>query len=179
MLKRRFNSSLGAWASLSVASIELVERVDLSQPNHLNGDSAKFIKLSFNNVRDLLGVRSFLKPFILRNKKKMRSAGESAAAAAAKAARFGAAGYGYSNSAAAAAMGGGGGGAAAGSLDDVLDGLVDIREYDVKYFVRCQIDLDIRVGAWYVARPIARGDDVRELLGTKDQGESLFWLYNY
>ena len=34
--------------------------------------------------------------------------------------------------------------------DDVLEAIVDIREYDVPYSTRVAIDLDLRCGAWYV-----------------------------
>lgn len=33
--------------------------------------------------------------------------------------------------------------------DDVLETLVDMREYDVPYVIRVAIDQDLRVGAWY------------------------------
>ena len=35
--------------------------------------------------------------------------------------------------------------------DDVLEAIVDIREYDVPYSTRVAIDLDLRCGAWYVS----------------------------
>jgi DNA polymerase epsilon subunit 1 len=46
----------------------------------------------------------------------------------------------------------GGGGGNNELPDDVLEAIVDIREYDVPYSTRVAIDLDLRCGAWYVSR---------------------------
>ena len=35
---------------------------------------------------------------------------------------------------------------------DALDALVDMREYDVPYHMRFQIDTDVRCGLWYDVR---------------------------
>lgn len=37
-------------------------------------------------------------------------------------------------------------------LQDALDALLDMREYDVPYHMRFQIDTDIRCGHWYNVR---------------------------
>lgn len=37
-------------------------------------------------------------------------------------------------------------------LQDALDALVDMREYDVPYHMRFQIDTDVRCGLWYDVR---------------------------
>lgn len=39
------------------------------------------------------------------------------------------------------------------SVTDPLAYIVGIREYDVPYTMRVAIDLDIRVGAWYLVTP--------------------------
>lgn len=36
---------------------------------------------------------------------------------------------------------------------DLLDHILDLREYDVPYYVRCCIDCNIRVGSWYQVIP--------------------------
>ena len=41
---------------------------------------------------------------------------------------------------------------APGDLQDALDALVDMREYDVPYHMRFQIDTDVRCGLWYDVR---------------------------
>lgn len=42
-----------------------------------------------------------------------------------------------------------GGGTSTEMPDDILEAIVDIREYDVPYPTRVAIDLDLRCGAWY------------------------------
>jgi DNA polymerase epsilon subunit 1 len=39
------------------------------------------------------------------------------------------------------------------SSENILEFLVDIREHDVPYYIRCSIDLELRVGAWYSVEP--------------------------
>ena len=34
-------------------------------------------------------------------------------------------------------------------MQDALDALVDVREYDVPYHMRFQIDTDVRCGHWF------------------------------
>ena len=41
--------------------------------------------------------------------------------------------------------------------EDLMSLLVDVREYDVQYTMRCAIDLDLRVGAWYRVTPVKVG----------------------
>ena len=36
--------------------------------------------------------------------------------------------------------------------EDTLENIYDIREYDVPYYVRVAMDLDIRVGLWYTVK---------------------------
>jgi DNA polymerase epsilon subunit 1 len=38
-----------------------------------------------------------------------------------------------------------------------LDYIIDIREYDIPYYVRVAIDLDIRVGLWYTVKAQQNG----------------------
>jgi DNA polymerase epsilon subunit 1 len=40
---------------------------------------------------------------------------------------------------------------------EALDHIIDIREYDIPYYVRVAIDLDIRVGLWYTAKAQQNG----------------------
>jgi DNA polymerase elongation subunit (family B) len=78
-----------------------------------------------------MAVRGELKPLVERN---ARSAARGEAAA-------------FARDAAGGRGGGGGGGR------DALRSLVDIREFDVTYYSRVSIDLDIRVGEWYRVTP--------------------------
>ena len=102
--------------------------------NHLSGLKRTYVKLSFRNVSDLMSVRNSLLYVVQQNKKTIERKAAGALV---------------------------GGGSAPGreldsyqlkqrrKRDEVLDMLVDIREYDVPYITRVQIDLDIRAGCWY------------------------------
>lgn len=78
---------------------------------------SRYLKLSFHSVGDLMEVKKALMPTIQANK--TRAEAQDA----------------YSH---ADAQGG------EQQPDDFLSVLVDAREYDVPYYVRCSIDLDIR-----------------------------------
>ncbi len=41
------------------------------------------------------------------------------------------------------------------AYDDPLNYITDMREYDVPYCMRTSIDLGIRIGAWYIVKPIS------------------------
>ena len=41
---------------------------------------------------------------------------------------------------------------------DALDALVDMREYDVPYHMRFQIDSDVRCGHWFTVTAKVRGN---------------------
>jgi len=121
-------------------TIVACDKEDLDMPNHLSGKLHRFLRLSFNNVSDLMEVRSVLMPLVERNKQRV----------AVNLAGGGTHGGGMD--------GNGAGGGAGRPPDDFFETLVDIREYDVAYVVRVAIDLDLRVGAWYTVT--ARGEHV-------------------
>ncbi|KAK5161550.1 DNA polymerase epsilon catalytic subunit [Oleoguttula sp. CCFEE 6159] len=56
-----------------VKGVAKVEKEDLQMPNHLLGYRRTFLKISFANVGDLLGVRKTILPIAEKNKKKMNS----------------------------------------------------------------------------------------------------------
>lgn len=49
--------------------IKIVEKEDLSLPNHLLGYRRRFLRLSFYNVSDLLAVRREIFPIVAKNQK--------------------------------------------------------------------------------------------------------------
>lgn len=98
---------------------EAVEMVDLDVPNHVAGRKRVYAKLSFRTVKDLLNVRRELQPVIKSSQQREAS------------------------------MAAYGGQASEKVPNDLIETLVDIREYDVPYYMRAAIDLDIRVGAWH------------------------------
>lgn len=50
-----------------VKSIDIILKEDLELVNHLSGKKGKFIKLSFNNVAELMDVKSELLPIVKKN----------------------------------------------------------------------------------------------------------------
>lgn len=114
---------------------------DLKLPNHLMGHRRLYLQLSFRNVSDLLAVRREIMPLALENGAKRDAV--DAYAEVVNATSGGASmdidmeGWEPTT-------------AAKGDRDrDPREGIIDIREYDVPYYLRVAIDIDIRVGLWY------------------------------
>ena len=53
-----------------ITKVEILEKVDLSLPNHLAGLKKKVIKISFKNVQNLVNVRGELRKIVQKNKAK-------------------------------------------------------------------------------------------------------------
>lgn len=132
-LRRKFEGKLADCAS--------IEKEDLDLKNHLVGLTQTYLKLEFLNVQDLMHVRNELRPRVNKNKAKgtgsvydagsfRSSTGERAAAARAKATRV---------------------------VQDVMDFMLDMREYDVPYHMRVAIDLNFNVAKWYDVTNSAQG----------------------
>ncbi|KAJ2519513.1 DNA polymerase epsilon catalytic subunit, partial [Coemansia sp. RSA 2049] len=102
-----------------VDGVETVEREDLQMANHLTGCKRRLVKIVFRNVQDLLAVRRELQPIIRRNEKRSDLMNA------------------YND-------GDGGGG-----IREIEDSLLEMREFDVPYYLRVAIDKAIRVGVWY------------------------------
>jgi DNA polymerase epsilon subunit 1 len=145
----------GAFAG-QLENVTVVEKEDLGMVNHLSGKLRKFIKLTFLNTNDLTTVRSQIDKALQRNKQQeMTSAGGG----------FGGAELDFRGSVASVPIDATAPGAflarytddsaaPAGAQDETaklawMRYIVDIREYDVKYFVRVAIDLNVFVGTWY------------------------------
>jgi DNA polymerase epsilon subunit 1 len=115
---------------------------DLKQPNHLLGHRRLFLQLCFRNVSDLLAVRKDVQPLAFAN-----GAKRSAVDAYAEVVSAAADGHG-----AHVELEGAWGAEAATSAardKDPREGIIDIREYDVPYYLRVAMDNEIRVGVWY------------------------------
>jgi DNA polymerase epsilon subunit 1 len=111
----------------TIASVDLVKKEDLSLINHLSGKNQTLLKLQFKNVADLMTVRAELQPLIKKNQanKQNNDAYE-----------------GWYNQ---GDLAGGRG----SKQSQYLSKILDIREYDVPYHIRVQIDKEIRCGKWY------------------------------
>lgn len=129
VLERKFEGKL--------QSVTAAMKEDLDRPNHLSGQRFAYLQLRFNNVRDLLTVRSALMPIVRRNAKRAATTGAYAGAAGAA----------------------GGAGAEGGGEEpvDYFEAITDMREYDVPYHVRVAIDCELRVGAWFEVTPTRGG----------------------
>ena len=113
-------------------------------PNHLLGHPRLYLQLHFRNVSDLLSVRRDIVPLALENSAK-RDAVDAYAEVVSATSR--------------GAMNGGASmdvelegelsGRGVGRDIDPRESIIDVREYDVPYYLRVAIDNDIRVGLWY------------------------------
>uniref|UniRef100_M4B9S0 DNA polymerase epsilon catalytic subunit n=1 Tax=Hyaloperonospora arabidopsidis (strain Emoy2) TaxID=559515 RepID=M4B9S0_HYAAE len=130
-----------------VSKAERVFRADLDLPDHLHGHKkALYVKLSFATVTDLMVVKRELAPLIARNQERLhaRQAYEMQGRQTKEhvteddLAFFGADGTGAAT------------GTPTAAADESESSLLELREYDVPYAMRVAIDLDIRVGAWYL-----------------------------
>ncbi|KAF8066745.1 hypothetical protein FPV67DRAFT_1496266 [Lyophyllum atratum] len=128
-----------------ICRITRERKEDLKLPNHLMGHQRLYLQLHFRNVSDLLAIRRDLLPLALANSAKRDAVDAYAEVISATAG---------------ASMGIeieddiwaelGSGGKGAGSRDkDPRECIIDVREYDVPYYLRVAIDNDIRVGLWY------------------------------
>jgi DNA polymerase epsilon subunit 1 len=112
---------------------------DLKMPNHLLGHRRLGLQLCFRNVTDLLTVRRDIMPLALANGAK-RSAIDAYAEVV--------------NATESAHIGidspwGAEAGTSTARDKDPRDGIIDIREFDVPYYLRVAMDNEIRVGLWY------------------------------
>ncbi|XP_073973254.1 DNA polymerase epsilon catalytic subunit 1 isoform X2 [Rhodnius prolixus] len=134
-----------------ILSADLVTKEDLDLPNHLIGLKQRYLKLKFASVNDLMKVRQIVAASVNKNKKKETSNTfytEMLENAIASKDDTG----------------------VTKKSSDLMENILDIREFDVPYHVRVSIDLKIFVGLWYsvksrgpnLAPVIARRDDIIE-----------------
>ncbi|KAG6467056.1 hypothetical protein ZIOFF_075134 [Zingiber officinale] len=105
-----------------IADIVIVEKEDLDLKNHLSGLRRSYLKLSFDTVQQLMRVKNDLMHVAERNKSKLEASEA-----------FETIFIGESKE----------------RSQDLLDCIIDLREYDVPYHVRYAIDNDVRCGQWY------------------------------
>ncbi|KAI0826611.1 DUF1744-domain-containing protein [Trametes gibbosa] len=133
----------------AICRITRERKEDLQMPNHLMGHRRLYLQLHFRNVSDLLTVRRDLMPLALANSAKLDAVDAYAEVVNATAA----AATNIELEGEWAADGGGNIGGSSrhpgGRDKDPREGIIDIREYDVPYYLRVAMDNDIRVGLWY------------------------------
>ena len=110
----------------TIESIVRVEKEDLELPNHLSGKKGRFLKLVFRNTIDLSAVRRVLLPAVAKNAEIAKERGLHAEdfGESLQHSRKNPDAYGLNN-------------------------IIDIREHDLPYHLRVNIDLGIRCGLWY------------------------------
>ncbi|KAM1872905.1 hypothetical protein ACFX13_006807 [Malus domestica] len=113
-LRRRYQNQ--------IADVQIVQKEDLDLKNHLSGLRKSYLKLSFDNVQQLMNVKSDLLHVVERNCAKFDAAEAYESILIGKREQ---------------------------RTQDFLDCIVDLREYDVPYHVRFAIDNDVRCGQWY------------------------------
>lgn len=126
--------------------IETVYRLDLDQTNHLSPRNQKgrpMLKLIFDNVSQLMEVRSQVNEIITKNKDRGSYLTLESFASESSTEDL--------------------------LVKEPLRLLTDIREYDVPYVVRVCTDLDIRAGTWYTVCLDSYENITDIKLGTKDQ----------
>ncbi|KAG1384872.1 hypothetical protein G6F61_000060 [Rhizopus arrhizus] len=136
-----------------IEKFKRVKKEDLKQPNHLVGHTRTFIQLLFRNTKDLMTVRRVLLPVVEKNKAK-RDAVDTYAEMVNTTNGIK---YNHANSNRTIAR---------RNPDETLENIIDIREYDIPFHIRMAIDLDIRVGLWYMVK--AQDDNTVELIHRKD-----------
>ncbi|XP_048444807.1 DNA polymerase epsilon catalytic subunit A isoform X2 [Pyrus x bretschneideri] len=113
-LRRRYQNQ--------IADVQIMQKEDLDLKNHLSGLRKSYLKLSFDNVQQLMNVKSDLLHVVERNCAKFDAAEAYESILIGKREQ---------------------------RTQDFLDCIVDLREYDVPYHVRFAIDNDVRCGQWY------------------------------
>ncbi|KAF9073524.1 hypothetical protein BDP27DRAFT_1417011 [Rhodocollybia butyracea] len=147
--KSGFENSVEEWLNKKfeglICRIVRDRKEDLKLPNHLMGHRRLYLQLCFRNVSDLLNVRRELLPLALANGAKRDAVDAYAEVVSATSAglasmdiAFDDEGWGNASSSKNAAF-----------REDAREAIIDIREYDVPYYLRVAIDNDIRVGLWY------------------------------
>jgi DNA polymerase epsilon subunit 1 len=123
-------------------SCDLVAKEDLDLPNHLAGIKRTLIRLRFHDIDDLMKARRELQPIVKRNterEKEQQSRPELAVLTRTTSANARSSDLivnGLSN---------------ANVAEKQIDGIIELREFDVPYHIRVCIDLKINVGLWFVS----------------------------
>lgn len=143
---------------------------DLQLPNHLLGHQRLFLQLHFRNVADLLTVRKDLMPLALANGAKLDAVDAYAEVVQATAD---------------ATMSieiedewAGSTSRAGGADRDPQEGIIDIREYDVPYYLRVAIDNEMRVGLWYAVTFTAGQPAFKQLVERVKRADPVVMAYD-
>lgn len=146
---------------------------DLQMPNHLLGHRRLFLQLHFRNVSDLLTVRRDIMPLALANSAKLDAVDAYAEVVQATAADASMNIEMDSEWAMVVDSAG------PGSKDkDPREGIIDIREYDVPYYLRVSMDNEIRVGLWYAITFVAGQPLFKQLVERVKRADPVVMAYD-
>ncbi|CAO1425761.1 unnamed protein product [Diamesa tonsa] len=116
------------------SKIEIVQKEDLEQPNHLIGLKQNMIKLQFANNNSLQKVKREINLAVKKNREREKNNTFYMKMLSSSLGPSKADGGGFSLN------------------QDYMDQILDIREHDVPYHVRVSIDLQVFCGLWYNIR---------------------------
>lgn len=114
---------------------------DLDLPNHLAGIQRTFIRLRFFDIDDLMKARKDLLPIVKRNverEKEQQTRPELTVLSRNNAANSRVSDMNTTSL------------SNANVREKQIDGIIELREFDVPYHIRVCIDLKINVGLWFV-----------------------------
>ncbi|KAI0946543.1 hypothetical protein AcW1_009982 [Taiwanofungus camphoratus] len=156
-----------------ICRITRERKEDLQLPNHLLGHRRLYLQLHFRNVSDLLAVRRDIMPLALANSAKLDAVDAYAEVvnAAANASVFIEAEGEWQASASEARASG-------GRDKDPREGIIDIREFDVPYYLRVAMDNDIRVGHWYAVTFTAGQPAFKQLVERVKRADPVVMAYD-
>ncbi len=124
------------------------KKEDLKLPNHLMGHRRLYLQLCFRNITDLLTVRRDIVPLALANSAKRDAV--DAYADVIRATTDACMDIEFEQELEEMTSGGGRAGKGTSLRDtDPRECIIDVREYDIPYYLRVAMDNDIRVGLWY------------------------------
>src|SRR6266702_672464 len=129
------------------------KKEDLKMPNHLLGHRRVFLQLCFRNVSDLLTVRRDVMPLALANGAKRSAIDAYAEVVNATESSHMDVDSAWGAEASTSFM----------RDKDPRDAIIDIREFDVPYYLRVAMDNEIRVGLWYMVTFNAGQPTIKQL----------------
>ncbi|KAI0087222.1 hypothetical protein BDY19DRAFT_956849 [Irpex rosettiformis] len=158
-----------------ICRITRVRKEDLQLPNHLLGHKRLYLQLSFRNVSDLLTVRRDIMPLALANSAKLDAVDAYAEVVQAT--------TDASMSIEIESEWGEdmhqSGSRGTGSKDkDPREGIIDIREYDVPYYLRVAMDNELRVGLWYAITFTAGHPAFKQLVERVKRADPVVMAYD-
>lgn len=157
-----------------ICRITRERKEDLQLPNHLLGHKRLYLQLHFRNVSDLLAVRRDIMPLALANSAKLDAVDAYAEVVHAAADPSMTIEVESEWGADIDQTGGRG-----GSKDkDPREGIIDIREYDVPYYLRVAMDNDLRVGLWYAITFTAGQPAFRHLVERVKRADPVVMAYD-